>query len=700
MRFESFGADGIRHKRTVKQSFCLRRRQSPPSSRQERREIANCGIQMHFVLLLHCASSVSGVELQSSGSTLMQTRLGVAYGFIWLRRGFPLCAECDLWELGVDFLWKVGAQQCISGSGFHGMASRARSDRSKRRKPAPCTDTDTDSVHAWPFLSHLWHVSGSWGSCGLQSVLSVPWPVCKRVALAFTLLGVNAMLFCYNMKMFLPGNFPDRHSFRVASYATSFTRDSDEPPHALSPAILRQKPSMPGPLPSWTEPRKPAAGQILSGTSGTDAADVEDAMTQADRLMAYALLQNTTQIVRFRTHAWTIPTLTLAKGQELPYPDKVKIVSRTEGEYAGNENVVFLSPCSAHSLHSLDIPFGDFVLEKAAFLRMNCSKKEQSANLASRLVVVYMNLRESGYFGHAIDNVLPRAFAVVEGARRAGHRVSLVLPPLGRRSMSENTKLLCKFLGLELLQRVPLEPHRVVGVSGVAAWSRELRQALQQAIWRSPLLQGLPPAKCPAPWAPTAPSTTSPLLRAKASSTSLSSEAALALSLSRCAACSRALKGHPGVFLGRHGGTRNARPVEGAEHLEKAFEKRQFLVYADAGAVPLAELARRLYGSCRLAGFSGTAMANLVFLPPNAAVLEFNLYRLYANYWQWSHALGICYCQVIDNFDSTSVKRISREEAELWAYEALAESPSSPPEAIAAIADTSGPMAEEKVPCS
>ncbi|CAE7211510.1 unnamed protein product, partial [Symbiodinium necroappetens] len=393
--------------------------------------------------------------------------------------------------------------------------------------------------------------------------------------------------------------------------------------------------------------------------------------------MSYALLQNTTQIIRFRTRAWTIPMLTLAKRQELPYPDKITRASPTHGEYAGHDNVMFVSPCNAEELHALDIPFGDFLLEKAAFLRMSCSERQQVQNLASKVVVVYMNLRESGYFGHAIDNVLPRVFAVVGGARRSGHRVSLVLPPLGRRSMSENTKLLCKFLGLELLQRVPLEPHRVVGISGVAAWSRELRQSFQQALRNSPLLGPQPAVTCRDGLAPLAP---------------LSGNATNSLSsaLSQCAACSTGLSlsgnASAGIFLGRHGGTRNARPVEGAQLLEEAFRRRKFLVYADAGAVSLLELARSLYGSCRLAGFSGTAMANLIFLPPRAAVTEFNPYLLYANYWQWSYALDYCYCQL------AIPQSITAEEAETWSSKALAEPNSDAPERR----DTRGPGVSEE----
>ena len=545
------------------------------------------------------------------------------------------------------------------------MRSQRSHRKPTRRKNAYAQQDDhaeesRNSACSW-FQSHLWHVCYKLSTCcGLQS----PWPAWKRVTSGLLLLAGNFILFWYNLTIFLPASkLPDRSSWRIAGYNLERATDGQLPqpfPSASSDVQPWQKPST---QLEWPAPRRPNRRVPEQAPSAKDLGIVEDAVDQADRLMSYALLQNTTQIIRFRTRAWMIPMLTLAKRQELPYPDKITRASPTHGEYAGHDNVMFVSPCTAEELHALDIPFGDFLLEKAAFLRMNCSKRQQGQNLASKVVVVYMNLRESGYFGHAIDNVLPRVFAVVGGARRAGHRVSLVLPPLGRRSMSENTKLLCKFLGLELLQRVPLEPHRVVGISGVAAWSRELRQSFQQGIRNSPLLQTQPSVTCRDGLAPLVP-------------VSANATPSISSALSQCAACNTGLplrsgKGgnatSAGIFLGRHGGTRNARPVEGALLLEEAFRKREFLVYADAGAVSLLELARSLYGSCRLAGFSGTAMANLIFLPPRAAVTEFNPYLLYANYWQWSYALDYCYCQL------AIPQSITAEEAETWSSKALAE---------------------------
>ena len=157
----------------------------------------------------------------------------------------------------------------------------------------------------------------------------------------------------------------------------------------------------------------------------------------------------------------------------------------------------------------------------------------------------------------------------------------LVLPPLGKRSLSENTKVLCQMLGIEVRQHVPIYPHRTMGLSGVASWSRENRQAFQRAIWSSPLLKGTSAAACNDPWI-------SPPWN---------------FSITSGPSCPCRFNA-PGLFLGRHA-TRNSRPVPGAEYLEVAFQNRSFEVIRDAEAVPLQQLAQKIYKSCSFVGFSG-----------------------------------------------------------------------------------------------
>lgn len=48
-----------------------------------------------------------------------------------------------------------------------------------------------------------------------------------------------------------------------------------------------------------------------------------------------------------------------------------------------------------------------------------------------------------------------------------------------------------------------------------------------------------------------------------------------------------------------------------------------------------------------MAGFSGSALLNLVFLPRGAVVIELNTHGLYADYWQWAHALRFGYRHIV-----------------------------------------------------
>merc|ERR1711879_108538 len=75
-----------------------------------------------------------------------------------------------------------------------------------------------------------------------------------------------------------------------------------------------------------------------------------------------------------------------------------------------------------------------------------------------------------------------------------------------------------------------------------------------------------------------------------------------------------------------------------------AFRRAGFDVLTDVGNQPLEELAPRIFGQvCFLAGFAGTALLNLIFLPPGATMIELNTHGLYADYWQWSGALGLAF---------------------------------------------------------
>ena len=480
--------------------------------------------------------------------------------------------------------------------------SNVRPSRSKRNKKVRDVNLEEDSK-----TSH-------------SLFLSYAWPICKghcwKLVIGLLLVGLNVVLLFHNLDAFESPSLSPYHQHDLPPVPLTTTkvlhlrgrRDARveempqvAPPTSAAPLSIRQEPVQP---------------------------------TVVD-LVSSALAQNTTQIIKFPTPSWSLSNTELLPGQEIPYKDKYEALNNTHAQYLGHDNVVFLSPCNSNHIHKMDIPFGDFLKEKAAFLQMKCSLNETRENMAAKHVVAYMNFRESGYYGHAIDNIFPRVFAVMPALVHSGHRLTLVLPPLGKRSLSENTRLLCELLGIELRQRVPIWPHRTLGLSGVSPWSRGHRQAFQRAVWAAPhLRQARGNLRCGG--GTVAPVTSSSAAGGKACGCSL---------------------GAPGLFLGRQR-TRNSRPVVGAELLETELG---FEVVRDAQSVPLVELAQKIHGTCSLVGFAGTAMDNLIFLPSGAAVAELNPYVIYANTWLWSHALGYCFCQV------QSPRNLDQHEAERWA---------------------------------
>eukprot|EP00435_Cladocopium_sp_Y103_P046188 s1049_g13.t1 len=463
----------------------------------------------------------------------------------------------------------------------------------------------------------------------------------QAVLIGLGLTGVNVILLFHNLDAF--------EARSVVYHQAPLVFNATAPPKSTSKA-QPNKPKLRGsrevlqPTPVPRAPRHIDDFQDVTAVPSTSESEAAVPVTPeqvpdvAD-LIAFALAQNTTQMVKFWSPSWSLSSLTLSRGQQLPYDDRYSGVNYTFGEYLGHDNVVFVSPCGAKELHQMDFPFGDFLKEKAAFMHMQCPAAEVAENMLAKDVVAYVNFRESGYYGHAIDNILPRIFAVLPGVVQSGHKMVLVLPPLGKRSLSENTKLLCEALGIEVRLRVPIYPHRTMGLSGVSSWSREMRQTFQRAVWASPLLMGAEVPRCD-PW-------TIPPWRPDAESR-----------LESGVTCP--CRFGPGIFLGRHA-TRNSRPVQGAEYLEAEFQAQGFEVVTDAATVPLQQLARKIYRSCSLVGFAGTAMVNLIFLPPQAAVADLNPYLIYANSWLWAHALNYCFCQV------QPPRKLDQHEASKWA---------------------------------
>ncbi|CAK8990533.1 unnamed protein product [Durusdinium trenchii] len=321
-------------------------------------------------------------------------------------------------------------------------------------------------------------------------------------------------------------------------------------------------------------------------------------------------LGETFAIVSFSTAAWTIP---LDMSEDAPYLNAFQKLNSTHGLYKATKNEIYFSGNSGDSMFGIPTLEGDGTDELDALgfgtSSKRASESEVQDNLAAKHVVVQVNYAGGcGYFGHAIDNVFPRVLAILPGAKRANHTVSVVIPEEAREFFSPNTETLFQALGIDVLADAPRTPHRMMGVTRVASWDRLVRQNAR-AVIRSELLGSVRPATC---------------------------------------ADGKAV-GQGGdlwemVFFSRHSGTRNVRHVEGAEAFEDKLRQKGYYILDNPGAMSVEDLAKQLYTrTCRLAGFSGTALLNLIFLPDHAKLVELNPTGLYADYWEWAHALGMSY---------------------------------------------------------
>jgi len=249
--------------------------------------------------------------------------------------------------------------------------------------------------------------------------------------------------------------------------------------------------------------------------------------------------------------------------------------------------------------------------------------KRQKKNLAAKHAVIHVEFPEAGYFAHCVANVLPRFAAILEGARSAEHKVSVVLPQNSRGAFSPNVEKIFNKMGIELLMDAPSTPHRAIGMSLLAPWYKTLRQGLQRELHRA-FVPGITPPDC------------------------------------RNAAEGKKL------FLSRKRGASNGRWVRGSELVETELQEEGFEIKDDLTQVTIDMLAKELYQTCAVAGFAGGNLLNMLFLPPHASVVEINPMHIYADRWQFAHALGFGWKHL-----SGSSSQIDANEARMLAREAV-----------------------------
>jgi len=150
-------------------------------------------------------------------------------------------------------------------------------------------------------------------------------------------------------------------------------------------------------------------------------------------------LQHDYSLVRFKSPAWRVETD--FDGVEPPYLDQFRQVDAMHGEYKPTDSVIMISPTSSSVLQGMDwadtaapslLGFGRKAQRKA-------SPEQAAENRAAKHLVLYANFGECLYFAHALANTLPRVTSILQGARDAGYKVSVVTPREGRSFYSKNT---------------------------------------------------------------------------------------------------------------------------------------------------------------------------------------------------------------------------------------------------------------------
>jgi len=328
-----------------------------------------------------------------------------------------------------------------------------------------------------------------------------------------------------------------------------------------------------------------------------DLAKLEDAVAQS-------LLQHDYAIVNVKMPAWQLP---LDKTGDAPYTFQFQATSGTEGQYKEHDSMILISANPSAYFRGLswygqtgDPAIGNQDEVSAMGFGSGARKvaiEEAKRNIEAKHMVVHVYYPECGYFAHAMANVLPRFSAILPAARRAGYKVSVVIPSEGRAFFSGNTQAIFEGMGVEVLDAFPTTPHRAVGLSLLAPWDHVLRQGFQQELRRG-FLSDATPANC------------------------------------------NSQEAHKRMYLSRKSGARNGRWIPGTELLEQKLASDGFEIVDGVGDIPISKLAHMIYQCCTLASFGGGQLLNLVFLPPGATVVEYNPSRIYSDRWLYAHALN------------------------------------------------------------
>eukprot|EP00420_Gonyaulax_spinifera_P037862 CAMPEP_0197873676 /NCGR_PEP_ID=MMETSP1439-20131203/3414_1 /TAXON_ID=66791 /ORGANISM="Gonyaulax spinifera, Strain CCMP409" /LENGTH=416 /DNA_ID=CAMNT_0043492739 /DNA_START=83 /DNA_END=1331 /DNA_ORIENTATION=+ len=345
-----------------------------------------------------------------------------------------------------------------------------------------------------------------------------------------------------------------------------------------------------------------------------------------DRAVRQALKSQKFTAISFVTPEWMIPSDMSARPA---YLSTYRRVNDTHGAYKDSVSTLFISanPSSFLSGIENDSPEELSALGFGGSHHHRCNKSEAKRNSMSKHVVVYVSFPQCSYWGHAVPNLLPRVTFLLNGARAAGFKVSVMIPEDSRSAFSKNTERFLNMMGIDLLASPPNEPHRVAVVDGIASWDRLVRRASVEQI-RSTMFKGLQPAHCTGAHAPS--------------------------------------KGAEAWFISRSRGVRNGRQEENEDMLTSKLESKGFKILRDPSEWTLRKLATTLYTRvCKFSGWNGAGLFNLIFLPDGAELVELNPFGNDEDWWHASHALGMGHRHSSEP-ESTVLDKVSSTQLSEW----------------------------------
>lgn len=228
-------------------------------------------------------------------------------------------------------------------------------------------------------------------------------------------------------------------------------------------------------------------------------------------------------------------------------------------------------------------------------------------------VFVPLDIAQSAYYAHFIDCLMPKLVYVLELRKRAPRFYANLRVYMPGDKASENTYSILRHLNVTWTHQWPLNQRfkAIVWVCHTPPISPPQGAAIIRAVQLDAIDGGAPPPR-----------------RAKHEQEQPR----------------RSCSGAVAYAARPKGVTDNGRNLRDEDGVVKALEARgRGVVRVITGKEPVDELRRTLGDACYLVGEHGTGLTNMIFLPPDASVVEMDGWSKYTVMWTMANAFGLRY---------------------------------------------------------